>query len=1292
MAAEPMAEVQQRFEALFRAGQLGGLTDGELLERFVAGSGETASAAFAVLVERHGPMVLRLCQRWLDDRHDAEDAAQATFLVLARRASRIRRGESVGSWLFGVAVRVARRARSEAARRRRVERQEGAMASRAIATSDGAADPAGEPAWAELYDELGRLPESLRAPLVLCYLEGQTNEQAAEQLGTSLRTLRRRLAKGRERLRQRLTRLGIVPAAVLLAIDGARESARSAPLPSAWADRTVRAALEFAMSGSAAGAGSGAAATLAQEVMRSMFRAKLRLALTAALMIGTVTLAGLMPLALGQKGQPDGPKPPRPDAPAPAVAENPQPEATEETPLPDFVTARPRTGPGRTTRLRIVAADTGAPVPNAHVRVWKAFLDALRTADAEGRITVEHSTGPADKSFSVDVWGDGFAMQRHHFGDRDEPIPDEATIKLQPGESLGGIVRDEQGRPVAGAAVYLWSHNYQRKDPTELLYDLRATTGADGRWRTGGAPETTGELLGFYITHPDYISDREYTTGREIPPIAKLRSGDAVSVLKKGPPIEGRVLDADGQPVAGAVVLSTTNPQRLFSSVKDFAVVTDAEGRFRTGQVESGEWHLLVRAPGQAPGAAMVKVETAIPQVEIRLGRPRPLKVRVLDPEGRPVAGVFLDVARWNQYRCLGVLLWTDDAGRARWDDAPDDELILNASARGYFRVLQESVQPSDEETVFTLQPAVTISGTVRDAETGDRIKRAQVEYGVVDPETRDVNEWVKDRPSNDNLRVLDGSLTARVPTVADPFKLRIVAEGYEPFVSRTFRVAEQTVYDYEVKLRPPGPGGPTATVLLPDGKPLADARVVVGQVSRQNINLKNGEPHVLEKSDRQLRTGPDGTFPIPPLDKGSLLFVIGERGWAYATPQSLEKSPRIEAEPLARVEGRYLIGDRPGANILLELRGYLQGPETNLVSIDSSHEATTDAEGRFAFDRVIPFANLRIARYDRPDVPGRVWTLGEAVSVAPGETARITYGGNGRPVVGRVAPPEDWTEPVDFTRDSRAGVVSNRARTPYPPELFRGKTTLQGGAWMDWQRQWSKTPEGRASFTAFREISVSLAPDGSFRIDDVPPGEYRLIIHVHEGEVRAAPGPFATISRTFTISPTEEGEDSRPLDFGLLRLRRRTILEAGQPAPRVEVTTVKGDRVAIPGDYRGRYLLLDLGTPHLDQGRLQIARVNGLHAKFGDDERLAMLSLIVATDDAETRRFVAEKGQPWPQAIVGPFPNPVAQAFGVEDSVFGTRGATLPTLLLIGPDGQVLARDFDGRQIARTLSGTLGR
>src|SRR5262249_26048755 len=154
-------------------GTVGDLTDGQLLERFATGHGEVAELAFAAIVERHGPVVLRVCRAILRDEHEAQDAFQATFLVLVRKARRLRGRDSPGPWLHQVAYLAACCARKAAGRRRAHERRAAEMSR---ARDDAGGDPEG--LGEAIHDEIARLPERYRIPLVLCDLEGRTHEQA----------------------------------------------------------------------------------------------------------------------------------------------------------------------------------------------------------------------------------------------------------------------------------------------------------------------------------------------------------------------------------------------------------------------------------------------------------------------------------------------------------------------------------------------------------------------------------------------------------------------------------------------------------------------------------------------------------------------------------------------------------------------------------------------------------------------------------------------------------------------------------------------------------------------------------------------------------------------------------------------------------------------------------------------------------------------------------------------------------------------------------------------------------
>jgi RNA polymerase sigma factor (sigma-70 family) len=260
--------------------------DGELLSCFIERREESA---FAALLRRHGPMVLGVCRRVLRDVHDAEDAFQATFLVLVRKAASVRPREAVGNWLYGVAYRTALEARAKIARRHAREKP-----------MDDLPQPEAVPeaAWHELLplldQELHRLPDKYRLAVVLCDVEGRSRKEVARQLAIPEGTLSSRLATARKRLAARLARLGFALSAASLAVLLA-ENAAPACVPAPLLLSTTRAALLVAAGHTAAaGVVSVAVATLTEGVLKTMYLTKLKTV--------SVVLFGLAALGLGTGG------------------------------------------------------------------------------------------------------------------------------------------------------------------------------------------------------------------------------------------------------------------------------------------------------------------------------------------------------------------------------------------------------------------------------------------------------------------------------------------------------------------------------------------------------------------------------------------------------------------------------------------------------------------------------------------------------------------------------------------------------------------------------------------------------------------------------------------------------------------------------------------------------------------------------------------------------------------------------------------------------------------------------
>jgi RNA polymerase sigma factor (sigma-70 family) len=259
-------------------------SDASLLEQFVRHRDE---AAFAALMQRHGPMVLGVCRRVLHEAQDADDVFQATFLVLVRKAAVIRHPELLGNWLYGVAYHIALQARAGAARWRSHERQ---------VEDVPAPEPVDERIWEELRplldEEIHRLPEKYRAPVVLCYLEGKTYAEAARMLGWAEGTVSGRLARAREKLRTRLAFRGLTLSAATLAATLGQQG--SAAVPAALAQVTFQAAALTAAAGPAAAAGliSAQAAALSQAALQTTFAVKLKILGAVVAAAGLVGLGG----------------------------------------------------------------------------------------------------------------------------------------------------------------------------------------------------------------------------------------------------------------------------------------------------------------------------------------------------------------------------------------------------------------------------------------------------------------------------------------------------------------------------------------------------------------------------------------------------------------------------------------------------------------------------------------------------------------------------------------------------------------------------------------------------------------------------------------------------------------------------------------------------------------------------------------------------------------------------------------------------------------------------------------
>jgi RNA polymerase sigma factor (sigma-70 family) len=301
MGGQRSSTIHDSLRTLYLAGTFAGLTDGELLERFAKRNGDSAQTAFAVLVERHGGIVLSTCRAVLRDDQEAHDAFQATFLVLVRKAGSLWVRDSLGPWLHRVAYRVAAHARRDADRRKRAEREAAERASERMV--EGGPDDVAS----VVHEEVDRLHDRYRIPVVLCDLEGRSYEDAARSMKCPVGTVKSRLARGRECLRDRLTRRGLAPTVSLVAVE-TRAKCSLAAVPPDLLESTARAATQFAAGGTTAvEAISASAVRHAEGVLSTMIRSKLTQITIMILAVALISGAGwFVASGQGPAGDPKG--------------------------------------------------------------------------------------------------------------------------------------------------------------------------------------------------------------------------------------------------------------------------------------------------------------------------------------------------------------------------------------------------------------------------------------------------------------------------------------------------------------------------------------------------------------------------------------------------------------------------------------------------------------------------------------------------------------------------------------------------------------------------------------------------------------------------------------------------------------------------------------------------------------------------------------------------------------------------------------------------------------------------
>jgi RNA polymerase sigma factor (sigma-70 family) len=642
-------------------------SDQQLLEDFSARRDEPA---FAELVARHGPMVLRVCRRMLHHQQDAEDAFQATFLVLAQCLGSIRQRESLSNWLHGVAYRTAMKAKRSAARRRN---HEAVLRER---TPPAAPSPTWDDVQAVLDEEIQRLPEVFRSTFVLCVLEGKPLATAAAELQCKEGTVASRLSRARQRLQQQLARRGVKLAALLAALCVA-QSVGKAAVPRVLAQTAVRSGILATSVGTAAGLIPPHVAELATGVTREMFVKNTKIVTILLLAVSLIAAAaGVLTNQVLEADEKPAAQPAKPTAEpvkaAPETVEvsgrvldpNGQPVAKARLYQPHWLTERPEVD----SESEMIALGTTDGDGRFRVKLRRPGGSSRQTVRGDRIVaggggmmlplsTLPQPTGADRQPLAILAAADGFGLNWTELPKDKEPS--EVTVRLVKDQKVSGKLLDTEGHPVVGVTVAVKGVGgsvddvVRAFDPgvrvpestrtlaAQLNEVLRVTaTDKEGRFEITGAGIDRFALIGvnsetsvlpniFVATQADFDPKKLELNPR--PGQAQLFGPTFECVVLPGRPVEGIVREvATGQPVVGAEVIGHAARQTA-------KAVTDDKGHYKlVGLPKTATYRLQVTPANGAPLLARNAEATDRPGLErvtcdVELLRGAIVKGRVTD-------------------------------------------------------------------------------------------------------------------------------------------------------------------------------------------------------------------------------------------------------------------------------------------------------------------------------------------------------------------------------------------------------------------------------------------------------------------------------------------------------------------------------------------------------------------------------------------------------------------------------------------------------------------------------------